>query len=103
MKINGSDGIGPIKAYISQMKKDKVEPKAQEIPKDGRILEDSVEISKEAMSIKTYKGVLDKLPAIREELVNALKQSVEDGTYRPDNEKIALGIIAERHLDKGRL
>lgn len=102
MKINGPDGMGPLKAYISQMKQDKTAQKEQKEQKDGRILGDSVKISKEAMEIKSYRSKLDKLPAIREELVTALKQSIKDGSYRPDSKKIAAGIIAERGLDKTR-
>lgn len=99
MKINGPGGIGPLKAYISQVKKEKSEKIEQ---KDGQILDDSVEISKEAMEIQTYRNMLDKMPAVREELVAALRQSIQDGTYRPDSEKIAAGIISDRRLDKTR-
>lgn len=99
MKINGPDGIGPLKAYISQMKKDRTVQKEE---KDGQFLEDSVEISKKAMEIQSYRSALGKLPVIREELVEALKQNIRDGSYRPDSEKIAAGIIAERCLDKTR-
>lgn len=99
MKIDGPGGIGPLKAYSSQTKKEYAVKKEQ---KDGKILEDSVEISKEAMEIRTYQNMLDKIPAVREGLVAALKQSIQDGTYRPDSEKIAAGIIADRRLDKTR-
>lgn len=99
MKINGPGGIGPLKAYVSQVKKEQVVKIEQ---KDGQILEDSVEISKEAMEIQTYRNMLDKMPAVREDLVAALRQSIQDGTYRPDSEKIAAGIISDRRLDKTR-
>ena len=97
MKINGPGGMGPIKAYISQMKKDQAVQKEQN---DGQILGDKVEISKEAMEIQSYRNMLDKLPAVREDLVAALKQSIQDGSYQPDCEKIAAGIISDRFADK---
>lgn len=97
MKINGPGGIGPIKAYISQMKKDQAVQKEQN---DGQILGDKVEISKEAMEIQSYRNMLDKLPAVREDLVAALKQSIQDGSFQPDSEKIAAGIITDRFADK---
>lgn len=100
MKIDGPGGIGPLKAYTSQMKKNMTVQKGQE---DGQILGDSVELSKEAMEMQTYRSMLDKLPAVREDLVTALKQRIQDGTYQPDSEKIAAGIISDRHLDKARL
>lgn len=99
VKINGPGGIGPLKAYTSQIKKDKTVQKEQN---DGQILEDSVEISKEAMEIQSYRSMLDKLPAVREDMVAALKQSIQDGSYQPDSEKIAAGIISDRYLDKTR-
>lgn len=99
MKINGPGGIGPLKAYISQIKKEKAVIIEQ---KDGQTLGDSVEISKEAMEIQTYRNLLDKIPEVREDLVAALRQSIQDGTYRPDSEKIAAGIISDRRLDKTR-
>jgi negative regulator of flagellin synthesis FlgM len=98
VKINGPGGIGPLKAYTSQIKKEAV----QKEKNDGQILEDSVEISKEAMEIQSYRSMLNKLPAVREDLVAALKQSIEDGSYQPDSEKIAAGIISDRYLDKTR-
>ncbi|MFX4261980.1 flagellar biosynthesis anti-sigma factor FlgM [Pelotomaculum propionicicum] len=97
MKINGPGGIGPLKAYTAQIKKDKSAQKGQN---NGQILGDSVEISKEAMEMQSYRSMLDKLPAVREELVASLKQSIQDGSYRPDSEKIAAGIISDRNLDK---
>ena len=84
MKINGPDGIGPLKAYISQMKKDRTVQKEE---KDGQILEDSVEISKKAMEIQSYRSALGKLPVIREELVEALKQKTFGMDPPVDSEK----------------
>lgn len=100
MKINRPGEIGPLQAYSSQIKKDKVVKKEQN---DGHILEDSVEISKEAKEIQTYRSMLDKMPEVRDALVAALKKEIQDGTYRPDSEKIADGIISDRRLDKSRL
>ena len=97
VKINGPGGIGPIKAYTTQMKKDKSVQKEQN---NSQVPGDSVEISKEAMEMQTYRSMLDKLPEVREDLVAALKQSIQDGSYRPDSEKIAAGIISDRKLDR---
>lgn len=96
MKINGPGGMGPIKAYTSQIKKDKAESK----DKAGESQSDTLEISKEAMKLQSYRSALDNIPAIREDLVTALKQSIEEGSYQPDSEKIAAGIIREKLLDR---
>ncbi len=97
VKINGPGGIGSIKAYTNQMKNDKTVQKGQN---NSQIPGDSVEISKEAMEMQSYRSMLDKLPAVREDLVAALKQSIQEGSYKPDSEKIAAGIISDRNLDK---
>lgn len=59
-----------------------------------------MEIPKEAMEFKSYLNLIDKLPAVREALVAALKQSIQDGSYQPECEKIAAGIISDRYADK---
>ena len=94
VKINGLGGIGPIKAYTFQIKKD------QAVQQEQKILGDKVEIPKEAMEFKSYLNLIDKLPAVREALVAALKQSIQDGSYQPECEKIAAGIISDRYADK---
>ncbi len=99
MKVYGTGGIDAIRTYTSQIKKEKAEFKDKE---HGQIQADRLELSPEARKIQSYKGELDKLPAVREELVVSLKQKIGDGSYRPDSEKIAAGIIEERQLEKVR-
>lgn len=95
MKVSGTGGIEAVKAYTAQLKKDKTESK----DKAGqRVLADSLEISSKGKKIQYYKEILDKMPEIREELVASLKKRIQDGTYQPDSEKIADGIIRERFI-----
>jgi len=98
VKINGPGGIGPIRAYTSQIKKDRAGSRG----KAGENQADRLEISKDAMELQAYRSALDNIPAIREDLVAALKQSIEEGSYQPDSEKIAAGIIKEKLLDRNR-
>ncbi len=99
MKVYGTGGIDAIRAYTSQIKKEKAEFKDKE---QGQIQADRLEISPEARKIQSYKGELDKLPAVREELVAFLKQKIGDGSYQPDSERIAVGIIEDRQLERAR-
>lgn len=98
MKINSTGGMGPIKAYTSQIRKDKTGSKE----KTGESQSDTLEISKEAMELQSYRSTLANMPAVREDLVAALKQSISDGTYQPDSDKIAAGILKEKLLDSNR-
>jgi negative regulator of flagellin synthesis FlgM len=98
MKINGPGGLGPIKAYTSQIRKDKAGSKE----KAGESQADTLEISKEAMELQSFRSALDNIPEVREELVTALKQSIDEGSYQPDSDKIAAGILREKFLDSNR-
>lgn len=97
MKINGTGGIDPIRAYTTQLKKENTEVKGKT---GGQVRGDTLEISTEAQVVQKYKGLLDEIPAVREDLVASLKQRIQDGSYRPDSEKIAAGLVEERILDK---
>ncbi|MEG3069830.1 MAG: flagellar biosynthesis anti-sigma factor FlgM [Candidatus Syntrophopropionicum ammoniitolerans] len=91
MKINGM-GIDPIKIYAAQLKKVDAEAKNKT---EGLPPGDKLDISHEAKCLQECKGLLAKAPPVREELVASLKQRIQEGSYRPDSEKIAAGIIEE--------
>lgn len=95
MKVNGTGGIDSIKAYSAQLKKAEVKHKA-----GGPVRGDTLEISPEARKVQSYRGMLDEIPTVREDLVASLKQRIQDGSYRPDSEKIAAGMVRDRLLDK---
>lgn len=97
MKINGTGGIDPIKAYTTQLKRENATVKHKA---GGQVRGDTLEISTEAKNVQKYKELLEEIPAVREDLVAALKQKIAAGSYRPDSEKIAAGIVEEQRLDK---
>lgn len=100
LKIEGPGGIDPLKAYTSQLKqKEKAETK---IAASEGAHHDTLEISPEARQMQLYKRALDDMPAVREDLVASLKQKILEGSYKPESEIIADGIIEERLLDKGK-
>jgi len=95
VKINGTGGIDPIKAYTAQLKKADTKDKA-----GGQARGDSLEISPEAMKIQSYLVRLENVPGVRDDLVASLKNQIKEGTYSPDSKKIASGILQERLFDK---
>lgn len=98
LKIEGPGGIDPLKAYASQYKQ---KEKAEEVKTISEAAQnDTLEISPEARQMQLYKRALEELPAVRDDLVASLKQKILEGTYKPDSEKIANGIIEEKHIDK---
>lgn len=82
-----------VSAYASQAKK-------AAINKNTKTQGDSLEISSQALEINKYRSQFKNLPEIREEKVQDIKQHLKNGTYKPSAEKIAEGILKERHLDK---
>jgi len=98
VKINGTGGVDPLSAYTAQMMKKKADKKDKA---NGHFQADRLEISPEAKKIQLYKELLNEMPAVREDLTASLRQRIQDGSYRPDSEKIATGIIRDWVLDNG--
>jgi negative regulator of flagellin synthesis FlgM len=80
--------------HVSNIMKsyNKTVPKAE---KAGgvKFVADSIEISDAAREVQVATKALRNLPEVREELVNALKQAIQDGTYKPSSEDIAKKIL----------
>jgi len=77
MKINGMNGIGPVNRY--QKQQDSVHHAAAGKNKK----KDQVEISNEAKELLGTQGTASS------EKIEALKKSVESGTYHVDARKLA--------------
>ncbi|GAB6180144.1 hypothetical protein JCM14036_14630 [Desulfotomaculum defluvii] len=95
VKINGFKPTSQIFQAYQQNKLEK--NKANRVNQPAG---DSVQLSQEAKFKKEIESALKELPEVRQELVNKLKNEIQDGTYKPDAQKIADGILRERLLDK---
>ncbi len=84
-----------VNTYASQARKDKAVKTNGNKPAG-----DQIEISNQARELNKYCAVLKSLPEVREEKVQDLKQRIKNGSYQPSPEKIADGMIKERHLDE---
>lgn len=58
-----------------------------------KIATDKIEISEAAREVQLASKALKNLPEVRSELVNQLKQAIQDGTYKPSSEDIAKKIL----------
>lgn len=87
MKIQNLPGA--MKAYNNNI--GKTSPK-KELQKNvgGK---DAMNVSQEAKTFSAILQAVKKSPEIREEKVNALKASIENNTYKIDNEKLADKLI----------
>jgi flagellar biosynthesis anti-sigma factor FlgM len=60
----------------------------------------SVSISPKAREMSLARKIVDETPDIREDKVAEFKQKLANGTYKPDAEKIAAGILNEAIKDE---
>ena len=97
MKIN-PNGIKALQTYNNQanINRDGREASNTNTPNKG----DRIEISREARDMASYRQELKQRSEVRPELVQSLKAKIQDGTYKPDPEKIAQGIINDKLLDE---
>ncbi len=56
---------------------------------------DSVKLSDDAKMMAQARGVASETPDVRAEKVAALREQVQNGTYKIDNERVAEGILKE--------
>jgi negative regulator of flagellin synthesis FlgM len=95
MKISG-DKPYVLRTYLKKPEEDnKVNP-GKNSPKDSPGV-DRVEISTKAREkeIKAIRELVETAPDVREEKVMALKNAVEEGTYRVKGEEVAKKMIEE--------
>lgn len=99
MKIHELPGIG-----VNQLQASRTEgvappdEKAEPRPPSGG--EDVIHLSPQARLMHKAAQVLAETPDVRAEKVMALKDSVEQGTYVVDAQKVAEKMIAEMMLEK---
>jgi negative regulator of flagellin synthesis FlgM len=95
MKISG-DKPYVLQAYIKRTGNQEraTQEKKSEKPSSGP---DKVEISAKAREKEfgKIKGILEKVPEVREEKVAALKTAIEEGTYHVKGEEIAKRMIKD--------
>ena len=68
-------------------------------PTNIRMYRDRVQLSPAAREMHQTKKDLESIPDVREEKVAEIKARIRNGTYSPDNEKIASEIIDEALLN----
>ncbi|MGH9350777.1 MAG: flagellar biosynthesis anti-sigma factor FlgM [Terriglobia bacterium] len=64
-------------------------------PENTGVLQSTPEVSLSQTGVQALKAQLANVPSIRQERVQALQKSVENGTYKPSNQEIASAIHAD--------
>ncbi|MEW6181603.1 MAG: flagellar biosynthesis anti-sigma factor FlgM [Bacillota bacterium] len=96
MKIGPANGPDAAKVYGIQQRLSK---KTEKQEQGGRIA-DSFEPSVEIKELPLFKERLQEISEVREDLVARLRQEIAAGTYEPDPERIAKGILEELNLNR---
>jgi negative regulator of flagellin synthesis FlgM len=96
MKIGPPNGPDAAKVYGIQQRLDKRIEKA----KESERATDSFEPSTQIRELRELKERLQGISEVREELVERLREEIAAGTYEPDPERIAAGILNELRLDR---
>ncbi len=102
MKISKVDdaSLQMIQQYQKADRADKVEDRASEKAAAANLVpEEKVNLSTTAKDVQTLSNAISKLPDVREERVQALKDQIEKGTYKVDAEKTAEKMVGESLLD----
>jgi negative regulator of flagellin synthesis FlgM len=102
MKISKVDdaSLQMIQQYQKADKADKVEDRASEKAAAANLVpEEKVNLSTTAKDVQNLSSAISKLPDVREEKVQALKDQIEKGTYKVDAGKTAEKMVGESLLD----
>ncbi len=68
--------------------------------KDVKETEDKLQLSEKAKEFQVAMKAFKNLPEIREDLVNELKDKIQQGTYNVTGEEVADKIIESAIIDK---
>ena len=100
MKISKVDDA-TLQMIQQYQKTEKVEDRASEkgASANNLVPEEKVNLSTTAKDVQNLKNAISKLPDVREEKVQALKDQIEKGTYRVDADKVAEKMVGESLLD----
>ena len=102
MKISKIDdaSLQMIQQYQKADQADKVDDRSSEKAAAANLVpEEKVNLSTTAKDVQNLSNAISKLPDVREEKVQALKDQIEKGTYKVDAEKTAEKMVGESLLD----
>jgi len=100
MKISKVDDA-TLQMIQQYQKTEKVEDRSSEKAgaANNLVPEEKVNLSTTAKDVQNLKNAISKLPDVREEKVQALKDQIEKGTYRVDADKVADKMVGESLID----
>ena len=98
MKISKTDDTN-IQLIQQYQRTERVKGGAESKALGNATPEEKVNLSAAARDIQKIKKIIEGLPDVRTEKVQALQKQVEQGTYKVDSDKIAEKMVGESLLD----
>ncbi|MFO8031098.1 MAG: flagellar biosynthesis anti-sigma factor FlgM [Desulfohalobiaceae bacterium] len=96
--------INNLLAQLNALNQDKIQGKEQNRPssvsQEPAQDQDKVQLSSQGQVLSQVQKGAEEGPEVREEKVQALKQLVQNGEYKPDSEKTAQALV-EQELEIG--
>jgi negative regulator of flagellin synthesis FlgM len=86
-KINGDQGAGPVSGIKSSRKTETTRAP------DGKPAEDKVAFSSVLQEVNRVRQAQPAADTERAEKIQALKEQIADGSYRPDLTKVAASLL----------
>jgi|AMFO01.1.fsa_nt_gi flagellar biosynthesis anti-sigma factor FlgM len=72
---------------------------AEETGKKTEIRHDEATLSEEARLLQRVRQAIDKVPDVREDKIAALRQQIQDGTYKINREALIDALLGRRRTD----
>jgi flagellar biosynthesis anti-sigma factor FlgM len=98
MKVSGNRDIKN-EALLQYQQAGTVKPGVDKVDGGKGLPGDRISISSETRDINLAKGVIDKLPEVRDDVVQETKKAVDNGTYQINLDKLAGKMVTESILD----
>ncbi|NOZ25519.1 MAG: flagellar biosynthesis anti-sigma factor FlgM [Nitrospirae bacterium] len=96
MKIYGGKPADGQEVYLRVQKAQGKDATGKAQPLQGsKTIADRVEVSGKAKEISEMKAEIRKLPEVRTDKVEAIRQAIESGTYRVDPAKVLRKMLEE--------
>ncbi len=95
MEITGKKPLAGYERFVNHIEQNKRTETSQAKKNKAAFEGDKVELSPQAKQIQEAKKLIKGIPEVRQSKIDAIKQQIENGTYKVDGNKIAVNLLRE--------
>ena len=100
MEITRKPPSNGVSGYVQNVRDNKVENNRPDKAPAAEAGSDKVRLSNGAREVQEAVRILKEMPDVRTDMVAELKARVDQGTYQPDEKKIAFNLLKQSFLDE---